>query len=106
MRGNARLEVSSGDQALAELDAAVLLADADLRLHLHLLDDLLDLDALEAVERASRLLLGAVFDVERGHEALSVVDAAVLLAHANISLHLEVASHLNTLEAVEGAARL
>jgi hypothetical protein len=78
----ARLEVASGDQAFTEVDAEVLLADTNITLCLDL--EWLRFHSLKAVKSASSLLLGASVDIKGSDEALTIVNAAVLLAGANV----------------------
>ena len=99
-----RLEVTSGDEAFTEIDAAVLLASSNIILNLDL--EWLSLDTLKAVKSASSLLLGASCHIESGDEALAIVNATVLLADTHILSDLDSALDTLALEAVKGTGSL
>jgi heat shock protein HslJ len=100
----ARLEVASGDEAFTEIDTAVLLADTDVILDLDL--ERLSFNSLKAVKSTAGLLLGASSHVEGSDEALTVVNAAVLLAGANALRDLDSMLNAHALEAIKRAASL
>ena len=95
----ARLEVFSGDEAFTEVDTAVLLADTNITLCLDL--EWLRLNSLKAVKSASGLLLCASVDIKGSDEALTIVNAAVLLAGANVLRDLDSTLDAGALEAVK-----
>ena len=101
----ALLVTPAGDEALAELDTAVDLALLHV-LNLDLGHWLLDLNALEAVKGARSLGLEAALHVEGLDEALSEVDAAVLLAGSHLALNFSDGGFFNGGEAAEGASSL
>jgi len=74
----ARLKVTSGDKAFTKVDAAVLFTAANIILDLNL--EWLSFNTLKAVECTCSLLLCAGVNVEGSDEALTIVNAAVLLA--------------------------
>ena len=77
----ARVNVEGGDEALAIIDAAVLLADA------HILGSLNVLQAGEAANSAGGLSLEASLVVTSGDKAFTEVETAVLLADAHFPSH-------------------
>jgi hypothetical protein len=79
---SACIHIKGCDEALAIVDAAVLLADTHV---LSYLDSSLGTPALEAIKRAGTLLLEARLKIACCDEAFSEVDAAILLAFAHLS---------------------
>jgi hypothetical protein len=98
----ARLKVTCGDKAFAKVNTAVLFTAANLILDLNL--EWLSFNTLKAVEGTCSLLLCACVDVKGSDKALTIVNAAVLLADTLILGNLD--SSLSTLafQAVEGAS--
>jgi hypothetical protein len=89
----ARLKVSSGDEAFTEIDTAVLLANANIILDLNL--EWLSFNSLKAVKSASSFLLSASIYIKGCDETLAIVDAAVFLADTHVLRYLD--SSLGTL---------
>jgi len=83
--GSAACGAECGDEALSEINAAVLLAFT-LVLNFNGGDVVLDGEDLETVKCACALGLEASLGVEGGDHALSEGDAAVLLAGSHVSL--------------------
>jgi len=95
----ARLEVTSGDEAFTEIDTAVLLAFTNIILDLDL--EWLSFNSLKAVKSASGLLLGASSHVKGCDEAFTIVNAAVLLTDTNVRRDLDSTLDALALEAVK-----
>jgi hypothetical protein len=102
----AGLEITRGNKALSEIDAAILLAGADISRNLNL-ELFVGFNAHKTAESASRFSLGASRHIECGNEALSVFNTAVLLAGSNIAgSNGNFVATLDCLKAVHGAASL
>jgi hypothetical protein len=80
----ARLEITRGNKALSEIDAAILLADADVSINLNL-ELFGGFNTLKTAESASRFSLSASCYIECGNKALSIFNAAVLLAGSHFA---------------------
>ena len=95
----ASLKVTSGDKAFTKVNTAVLFTAANIILDLNL--EWLGFNTLKAVEGTCSLLLCAGVHVEGSNEALTIVNAAVLLADTRILGNLD--SNLSTpsLQAIE-----
>jgi len=94
----ARLEVTSGDEAFTEIDTAVLLAFTNIILDLDL--EWLSFNSLKAVKSARSLLFGARSHVECGDKALTVIDSAVLFTDTNVLRDLDSTLGALALEAI------
>ena len=100
----ARLEVTSGNEAFTEIYTAVLLANTNIILDLDL--EWLSFNSLKAVESASGFLLGASIHIKGCDEALAIVDAAVLLADTHVLSYLDSSLGTPALEAIKRAGTL
>ena len=99
------LEITRGNKALSEIDAAILLAGADISRNLNL-ELFVGFNAHKTAESASRFSLGASRHIEFSNEALAVFNAAVLLAGSHIASNGDFVATLDSLKAVHGTFSL
>jgi calcineurin-like phosphoesterase len=101
---DARLEVTSINEAFTEIETTVLLANTYIILDLNL--EWLSFNSLKAVKSTSSLLLSASSHVKSCDEALAIVNTAVLLADTNILGDLDSSLGTLALEAIKRAGCL